>query len=510
MKRTLLLLIVLLLCLSVFSGCETPNADTGLPPFDPPTSEGVSSVSVSSLPEGYNYSFTGEAAKKVVDYFSEVQLTSEYDDNPNEMTGMTLVVSITYQDGSTEILYEFSPFIRKDGGSWYKIVQNDASNFHTFLNELKNEYCLTLTDFDMYCTVSTISSVYPKTIKLSKTDNTCHFGYGIESNDERFGTYELTDTTLTLTLEQGHVYTFNVIGEDLVFDADKSTSPVVEDGTLFKRVKQSTPDINGNPNDIVDTEVPDVLVKIEKWVENKFEGVVANPLISYLEVGDKVSVVFNDQTMASDTKYPVGTLVIVRFGSFDADVQPNILYAEAVECGQMYGNGIRMYDYYHPDDSERYPFFSVTIPTLNNADVKYSDKDYTVYIDGESLLTQSGFGCHSFYISDLTGDGYPELCFGTSMGSGIVDSRIEIIDYTTKTTIFALSDRMYHDYFLFLRDGVLCVKETEYMKHDAVRTGVLTYNGSEISVAWDSEVNAAVDRDNSPAPGESIRTRRAR
>ncbi|MBO5043232.1 MAG: hypothetical protein J6D87_09725 [Clostridia bacterium] len=140
MKRTLSILIALLLCLSVFAGCEKINADTALPPFDPPTSEGVTSVSVSSLPEGYNYSFTGETAKKVVDYFSEVQLTSKYDDNPNEMTGMTLVVSITYQDGRTETLYEFSPFIRKDGGSWYKIVQNDATHFHTLLNELNNEY----------------------------------------------------------------------------------------------------------------------------------------------------------------------------------------------------------------------------------------------------------------------------------------------------------------------------------------------------------------------------------
>ncbi len=116
-----------------------PNADAELTPFDPPTSEGVFSVSISSLPEGYNYSFTGENAKKVVNYFSEVELTSKYDDNPNEMAGMTLVVSITYQDGRTETLYEFSPFIRKDGGLWYKIVQNDVTGFHTFLNGLQEE-----------------------------------------------------------------------------------------------------------------------------------------------------------------------------------------------------------------------------------------------------------------------------------------------------------------------------------------------------------------------------------
>ena len=40
------------------------------------------------------------------------------------------------------------------------------------------------------------------------------------------------------------------------------------------------------------------------------------------------------------------------------------------------------------------------------------------------------------------------------------------------------------------------------MKQDAIRTGVLTYNGTEIFVAWDAEVNATFDRDPVPAPGE--------
>ena len=61
--------------------------------------------------------------------------------------------------------------------------------------------------------------------------------------------------------------------------------------------------------------------------------------------------------------------------------------------------------------------------------------------------------------------------------------------------MFSLSDRGVHDYYLFLRDGALCVKETEYMKDDAIRTGVLTYNATGITVVWDSEVNDTVDRD---------------
>lgn len=167
--------------------------------------------------------------------------------------------------------------------------------------------------------------------------------------------------------------------------------------------------------------------------------------------------------------------------------------------------GTRIWDSHHPDDGgERNPYFSVDKSPLGNVTIEYRADDNKIFVDGEYLLGGIGYGCESFYLSDLTGDGCPELCFCMNFGSGIVDKRIEIIDYTTKKSIFILSDRGCHDYYLFLRNGVLCVKETEYMKRDAVRTGVLVCNGSEITVSWDSEVNTTIDRDPAPAPGEPV------
>ena len=158
--------------------------------------------------------------------------------------------------------------------------------------------------------------------------------------------------------------------------------------------------------------------------------------------------------------------------------------------------GTRIWDVYHPDeDTERYPYFCLPIPEFDYIIVEYDPQDCTVYADGEELLVGPGVCCQSFYLSDITGDGCPELCFAISYGSGMVDIRVVIIDYTTKETIFTLSGRGRHDYYLFLRDGILCVKETEYMKDEPTRTGALTYNGTEISVAWDSEVNYNFDRD---------------
>lgn len=156
---------------------------------------------------------------------------------------------------------------------------------------------------------------------------------------------------------------------------------------------------------------------------------------------------------------------------------------------------VRIWDIMDSCDGEIQPAFSVDVPELNDARIEYDMSESKIYVDGEYLLGGPGYGCVAFYLSDLTGDGCPELCFVMALGSGIVDVNIVIIDYATKDIVFSLSDRGYHDYYLFIRDGVLCVKETEFMKQNAVRTGVLAYNGMVISVVWDNEVSGTKAKD---------------
>ena len=154
----------------------------------------------------------------------------------------------------------------------------------------------------------------------------------------------------------------------------------------------------------------------------------------------------------------------------------------------------RVWDRHHPDDSERSPYFSIFVPELNDTLITFRE-NFKIYMDNEYLLGGPGHGCESFYLSDLTGDGKPELCFGMNFGSGFTDLRIQIFDYETRECIYTLSDRGFHDYYIFVRNGDLCIKETEYMKQEAVRTGVLSYDGAEINVSWDTEIDATVDRD---------------
>ena len=98
----------------------------------------VINIDISSLPEGYNYSFSGKDAKAIIDYLSTLNLESNFEENPNEYDGMTWVISLEYENGDTLTIYHFgNMLIRVKGGSWYKVTYDEASRFDTLLDELK-------------------------------------------------------------------------------------------------------------------------------------------------------------------------------------------------------------------------------------------------------------------------------------------------------------------------------------------------------------------------------------
>ena len=97
----------------------------------------VIKIDVSSLPEKYNYSFNEEDAKEIIDYLSNLNLQSNFEENPNEYDGMTWVISLEYDNNNKLTVYHFgNMFIRAEKGSWYKMAYEEASRFDTLLDEL--------------------------------------------------------------------------------------------------------------------------------------------------------------------------------------------------------------------------------------------------------------------------------------------------------------------------------------------------------------------------------------
>lgn len=126
---------LLLICVFTTIGCsQQPNqvqSNQLLPEGN------VVNVEISTLPEGYNYSFSGEDAKAIADYLHELSLDSNFDENPNEYTGMTYVISLEHDNGNVLTVYHFgNMFIRAENGSWYKMTYDEASRLGDLLSDL--------------------------------------------------------------------------------------------------------------------------------------------------------------------------------------------------------------------------------------------------------------------------------------------------------------------------------------------------------------------------------------
>ena len=100
----------------------------------------VTQVSVTSLPEGYAYAYEGEDAGVIADYLGSPSLQSRFAENPDEYTGMTWVISLSYADGNTVTVYHSgNMFIRAEDGPWYRMEYEEAARFHALLDELNGE-----------------------------------------------------------------------------------------------------------------------------------------------------------------------------------------------------------------------------------------------------------------------------------------------------------------------------------------------------------------------------------
>ena len=131
MKKIVSLFICFIMLLALV-GCARSNANKlGL------KSDGVKSVSLSSLPEGYSYFFDGEKAEKLVNYLTGLDLKSKFSENPDEYDGMTWVITIEYENGDTAVVDHFgNMFVKNGDGQWLKMNYEQAEQLDTLLEKL--------------------------------------------------------------------------------------------------------------------------------------------------------------------------------------------------------------------------------------------------------------------------------------------------------------------------------------------------------------------------------------
>ena len=123
------MILTLTVCLPILSGC-TPKQFKNLNESD------IKSVSVSTLPEfyGYEYSFSGDEARAVVDYLSGLKLTPILISIPKG--GMTWVIEIEYEDESETTVYLFGDEIWINAKEKYLMQSEENGVFEALISNL--------------------------------------------------------------------------------------------------------------------------------------------------------------------------------------------------------------------------------------------------------------------------------------------------------------------------------------------------------------------------------------
>lgn len=123
------------------------------------------------------------------------------------------------------------------------------------------------------------------------------------------------------------------------------------------------------------------------------------------------------------------------------------------------------------------------IKELPGVILRFEKGNLKIVADGEesNVLNEELLpsGVLNAYFSDLTGDGIPELCTTVSFGSGIVDTRIIVIDLK-EGNMYGISDRFTYNYVLRKNEGLLMVDRYTFEKETYDGGGVLSYSNGRL------------------------------
>lgn len=128
----------------------------------------------------------------------------------------------------------------------------------------------------------------------------------------------------------------------------------------------------------------------------------------------------------------------------------------------------------------------LTLDAFPNVAFRWTSGAVEAVENGKTRTLFSGMPVWNVYLTDLTGDGRPELCATVSFGSGIIDEHLIVYDYAEKQS-YTLWDRMQFDYHLYSVDGVLYVGKMPYGGDKQVDIGTLVMRDGVLSCRWQSD-----------------------
>ena len=112
---------------------------------------------------------------------------------------------------------------------------------------------------------------------------------------------------------------------------------------------------------------------------------------------------------------------------------------------------------------------------------RWTHNELEAVTEGGTETVLLGMPIHNTFFCDLTGDGKPELCSTISVGSGIMDTHVVVVDFENRVH-YLLWHRGFHDYDLFLEGDVLHVAMRPWMKEEILESGPLVLKDGLLTI----------------------------
>ena len=129
MKKFAAFMLALILLVS-FCGCKEQKEPSNKL-FE---TEKIKCITVTSLNDTSSYVFRGNKIDILVSHLSNLNLSTDFDENPTEQNGLSWAISTEYQNGKFVKLHRVgNEFIRRKNGVWYKMDSAEANYFEALL-----------------------------------------------------------------------------------------------------------------------------------------------------------------------------------------------------------------------------------------------------------------------------------------------------------------------------------------------------------------------------------------
>ncbi len=101
------------------------------------SNDNIAGVMIMTLPQSEERARTytsSEKTRQITEYLNGLSLEKKFSENPDDYVGETVVIAISYTDGTRRAFYHFgNMFIKEGDGDWLRMSYKEASQLDSLI-----------------------------------------------------------------------------------------------------------------------------------------------------------------------------------------------------------------------------------------------------------------------------------------------------------------------------------------------------------------------------------------